>query len=123
MSLNIVRVGAAFTFLALFVPAIVHAADPTPQFPLKSKRMLYSDEEIARAKENVKKYPAAKAVQDKIIKSADVWLNWSDADIRFLLTDSSVPRAFAVSASGCPVCGAKIKEHGGDYAWIMDPKL
>src|SRR6185437_8410007 len=32
-----------------------------------------------------------------------------------------VPRAFAVSAIGCPVCGAKMRAEHGDYGWIMDP--
>src|SRR5437016_761295 len=88
-------------------------ADPTPKYPLKNKRMLYSDDEIARIKENVATHPGAKAVANAIIKGADAWVDWPDADLRFLLTDANVPRAFAASASGCPVCGNKIKEKNG----------
>jgi hypothetical protein len=100
-------------------PVVIHLR--TPKYPPKTKRTLHTDQEIALARQNIKKYPPAKALADAIFKTADEWLAWKDDDLRFLLTTPDVPRSFAVSASGCPVCGAKITEKGGDYAWIMDP--
>ena len=118
-------------FLLMIVLALdsARAAQPTTlptrqlKYPLKTARTLYTDEQIARARENIKKYPAARKVADAIIKDADQWSAWKDEDLTFLLTSPDVPRAFAVSATGCPVCGGKIRQKGnGDYNWIIDPK-
>ena len=109
---------------------IALAAEPTtapirqPKYPLKTERALHTDAEIARARDNIAKYPTAKNLADKVIKTADEWVAWKDDDLRFLLTSADVPRAFAVNAAGCPKCGGKIIEKsGGDYGWIIDPKL
>ena len=93
-----------------------------PKYPPKTARTLYTDEAIALARENMKKYPAAEAIAKNVIKAADEWAAWKDEDLAFALTTPDVPRAFAVSVSGCPVCGAKMKQTHGDYGWIMDPK-
>jgi hypothetical protein len=104
----------------------IHADDALivrkPKYPAKTQRMLLSDAEIQQARENVKKYPAAKKLADQIIKEADEWAAWDDDKLVGLLPDARTPRAFAVSASGCPICGKKLLEKGGDYAWIVDPK-
>jgi hypothetical protein len=91
------------------------------KYPPKTQRMLLSDQQIQQARENVKKYPAAKKLADEIIKKADEWAAWDDDKLVHLLPDARTPRAFAVSASGCPICGKKILQMGGDYAWIVDP--
>jgi hypothetical protein len=120
---------AAALIVAFLVLGTVRASAQTtvpvrqPKYPLKTARTLYSDAEIARARENVKKYPAAKAVADGVIRAADEWVDWKDEDLRFLLTSPDVPRAFAVSTAGCPKCGHKINEKGGDYAWLIDPRV
>lgn len=93
-----------------------------PQWLLKDRRTLFSDEEITRARDNIAKYPAAKAVAEAILKDAKPWLAMDDKDLAFLIASSNVPRAFDVSAIGCPVCGNKIIETFGLYAWIIDPK-
>src|SRR5437870_6868111 len=69
---------------------------PTRQlkYPPKTARTLYTDEQIARARDNIKKYPAAKKVADAIIKAADEWASRKDEDLTFLLTSPDVPRAF-----------------------------
>src|SRR4051812_42388879 len=92
-----------------------------PQYPLKTRRMIVSDEELKQARENIAKYPLAKELAATIIKSADEWAAWTDQDLIALITDSRVPRAFDVSAVGCPVCGTQITEKHGSYAWIIDP--
>ena len=91
--------------------------------PPKTARRLTSDAGIAQLRANIARFPAAKKLADEIIKEADYWLAWSDEDLERLITSADVPRAFAVSASGCPICGAKLKEKGGDYSWIIDPKI
>ena len=121
---------ATGVILGLFVCAVAGAAAATPttvpvrqiKYPLKTARTLHTSEQIATARANIAKYPAAKAIADAIIEDADEWVNWKDEDLRFLLTSPDVPRAFAVSASGCPLCGGKMKQSNGDYSWIIDPK-
>lgn len=94
-----------------------------PKYPPKTARSLHTDDDVARARKNIEKYPAARKVAEQIIKVADQWVAWKDEDLVFLLTHPDVPRAFAVSTAGCPECGHKINEVGGDYAWIIDPKV
>src|SRR5687768_5805680 len=109
--------------MVLLFAATTTAAPRELKYPPKTSRTLYSDAEIGRAHEHIKKYPGAAAVAERIIKAADEWTTWKDDDLRALLTDSSVPRAFAVSASGCPLCGDKMKASAGDYSWIINPKI
>jgi len=93
-----------------------------PQYPLKTERTLHTDAAIAQARENIKKYPRAKALLEEIQKAADYWVGWKDEDLVALITDSRVPRAFDVTSGGCPVCGNKAHEKFGTYPWIVDPK-
>lgn len=93
-----------------------------PKYPLKAARRIYSDAEIAQARANLAKYPAAKAVSEKIAKAAAPWLEFPDADLLSLLAPASVPRAFDLNSSkGCPKCGKAIYKFG-TYPWIIDPK-
>jgi len=94
----------------------------TPQFPLKSARMLLSDGDIALARENIARYATAKAIADTIIRRADAWLAWEDGDLRALAPTADVPRAFNVGTAGCPQCGQEIYAKGGTYPWIVDPR-
>jgi hypothetical protein len=94
-----------------------------PQFPLKDRRTLFSPAEIRQARENVAKYPAARAVADAIRKEADYWADWSDEALRDVVTPAEVPRSFECCTEGCPVHGQKIFEVTGTiYPWIIDPK-
>ena len=99
------------------LPAVVRK----PQWPLKDKRTLFRDDAIAQARANVEKYSSAKALADSLIKIADEWAAWDDAELCALIAPASVPRAFDVSAVGCPKCGNQIMEKFGLYAWIVDP--
>src|SRR5688500_20006963 len=71
----------------------------TPQWPLKDRRTLFTDEAIARARANVAKYPSAKAVADSWIKIADEWVTWDDSKLAGLIPSAVVPRDWGVSAS------------------------
>jgi hypothetical protein len=91
-----------------------------PQWPLKTARTLYSDEQIARARQLIRRRVDGQYVLTKVLKQARAWLKWSDEDLRGLLPDSRVPRAFEVSAEGCPVHGKAIYRYG-TYPWKVDP--
>ncbi|MBS0663773.1 MAG: heparinase II/III family protein [Verrucomicrobia bacterium] len=95
----------------------------TPQWPLKDARTLFTDEEIRTARENVAKYPAAKQVAADLLKEADYWAAWSDADLRDFVATAEVPRDAEVSPAGCPIHGKRIFEETGKfYPWIIDPR-
>jgi hypothetical protein len=94
----------------------------TPKFPLKTQRMIYSEKDVKIARENIEKHPEAKAVRDNIVAAADKWIEWSDEDLRKLLTSARVPRAFDLNVHGCPVHGAEVFNKGGAYPWKLDPK-
>ncbi|HZZ44927.1 MAG TPA: heparinase II/III family protein [Tepidisphaeraceae bacterium] len=118
--------------LLSFIVLLLSIATPTtraqdtptrePQYPLKTQRMIYTDAEIATARQNVAKYKSAKKVSDELLHTADRWADMSDDQLRSLLTSSKVPRAFDVSTAGCPHCGHAIFEKAGQYGWIIDPE-
>src|SRR5688500_15833475 len=94
-----------------------------PQWPLKDRRTLFTDEAIAQARSNVEKYASAKAVADSWIKIADEWVVWEDAALADLIPSASVPRDWGVSASSrCPECGKAIGDPNNKPGWIVDPK-
>ncbi len=94
-----------------------------PQFPPKDSRTLFSEVEITTARDNVVRYPAARAVADKIIKEANYWADWTDEALRAVVPSAEVPRSFECCPEGCPVHGKKIFEVTGSfYPWIVDPK-
>ena len=116
----VVRAACALLLVGLAARADETATGRTPQFALKTQRQLLTDAQIARARKNVAAYPAAKGLADGIVKAADAWLEWSDADLRDLIPSADVPRAFNVGTAGCPKCGKAIYEKGGTYPWILD---
>ncbi len=85
----------------LQIPPFQEKAERTPQYPLKSKRMIYTDDDLATARLNIERYPKAKQVKEGIVKAAGQWLSWSDEDLRGLLPGARVPRAFDLNAKGC----------------------
>jgi oligo-alginate lyase len=106
----------------LFIPPFKQMPERFPKYPLKTRRMIYTDSDIILARQNLIKYPEARKVRDTIIKSAGKWLEWSDADLRDLLTDARVPRAFDLNPKGSPVHGDAVFKKGGFYPWIVDPR-
>jgi len=93
-----------------------------PQFPLKTRRVIYTDQAIRQARDNIAKYASAKELADRVIAAADAWLEWEDHPLRALIPDARVPRAFNVGTAGCPKCGKKIYERAGTYPWRLDLK-
>src|SRR5687767_5051786 len=103
---------------ATTVPSIVRQ----PLWPLKDKRTLFSEEAIARAPQNVAKYPSAKAVIDGWIRIADEWVTWDDAKLAGLIPSAAVPRDWGVSASSkCPACGVTLTDANNKPGWKVDP--
>ena len=94
-----------------------------PEFPLKDARTLFSAAEIAQARVNVARYPAAQAVAAALRKEADYWVDWPDEALRDVVPGAEVPRAFDLASGGCPVHGKAIfSATGSTYPWIVDPK-
>jgi len=107
---------------ALCVASPDAATAREPQFPLKTDRVIYTDEQIHQARDNIAKYAKAKELADGAVAAADAWLEWPDAKLRALIPTADVPRAFNVGTAGCPKCGKKIYEKGGTYPWKLDLK-
>ncbi|HVP11645.1 MAG TPA: hypothetical protein VMV94_10710, partial [Phycisphaerae bacterium] len=77
----------------------------TPQWPLKASRVLYNDAQIAAARQLCDTDSGAMAIKNRIVQQAAYWMAIPDEELFLRLPDSSVPRAFDVSESGCPVHG------------------
>ena len=105
----------------IVIPPFKHVPDRAPQYPLKNKSMIYTDADIALARQKIAKYPQAKEVEDAILEKANPWLKWSDSDLRDLMTSPAVPRDAGINADGCPIHGSAVFEKGGFYPWILDP--
>ena len=88
--------------------------------PTKKSRSLTSDAEIRRIRENIAKYPKAKAITDKIVKAADEWVARPDRYVWEMIPPSDIPRAFNSSFDGCPIHGREAFKFG-NYFWKMDP--
>ena len=119
------RFGQVILFTVAAAVHVVRAeaeAPREPQFPLKTSRVIYTDEAIRQARDNIAKYASAKELADRVITAADAWLGWEDPALRALIPDARVPRAFNVGTAGCPKCGKKIYEQGGTYPWKLDLK-
>lgn len=104
------------------IPPFKPVPDRTLQNPLKTQKMIFTDAAVKLARENIARYPQAKALEENILKAADPWLQWSDEDLRDLLPSAQVPRAFDLNVHGCPVHGDAIFNKGGAYPWILDPR-
>lgn len=117
------------TFHCRFLPAAVCllvilglqlAAHADSSSTTKQARSLTTDAEVAQIRRNIKEYPKAKGIAEKIIKAADEWVARSDQYIWDFIPTPEVPRAFNSSFEGCPVHGMEYFKHG-NYSWIMDP--
>ncbi len=106
----------------LVIPPFEKKPVRRPAGPLKSKRMIFSEREVATARRNTARFPAAAQVRDSIVKSAAQWTGWTDERLYDLLTDARVPRAFDLNPKGCPVHGEEVYKKGGRYPWILDPE-
>lgn len=106
----------------LVIPPFRQAPERKAQFPLKTERMIFTDSLVLLAHENIRQYPAARLMKEKIVQAADVMAALTDDELAVLMTDARVPRAFELSAKGCPVHGDSVFNVGGRSAWTVDLK-
>lgn len=90
-----------------------------PQWPLKTKRSLLTDEQIARIRQRCVQEKRAAEFKQTILTQAAYWAALPDEQLRALIPDSRVPRATEVSAKGCPVHGTAIYRFG-TYPWKLN---
>ena len=88
------------------------------RWPLKTDRMLLSDDQIAMARERIETDDEARAIRDRIVAACHDWLSVPDEDLSWRIPDASVPRAFNISAKGSPTIGTKVYKRG-TYPWII----
>ena len=80
--------------------------------------MLYTSEEIARARRNVKRYEWVQAELDEVLEICRPCVERSDEEIWKLSPGQSIPRgAHANPDLGCPSCGREVYERFGNYPW------
>ena len=104
----------------LYVSSFHQVPEMTPQFPLKTAAMIYSDSLVALALENIRRFPTACSIKDDILKAANRMLTFTDDELEVLMADARVPRGFDLCAKGCPVHGDSVFKVGGFYPRIID---
>ncbi|MDM8008152.1 MAG: heparinase II/III family protein [Phycisphaerae bacterium] len=105
------------------IPVTVTAAPSglrQPQWPLKTSRSLYTDEQIAELRRLASSNPTAMTIRNSSVILADPWTRLSNEQLRDLLPDSRVCRDWDVSAKGCPVHGTAVYQYG-TYPWKLHP--
>ncbi len=76
-------------------------------------------QDIARARENIKRFGWAKQIADAVLREADVWLHKDDKWLRQAIPPAG--SAFAVGISGCPICGGNWGPWARDGASFDNP--
>lgn len=97
----------ALAVLALAETAVT-ASDPTA-FPAEGAprhpTVYLTPEDVARARDNVRRHDWAKKAADEIVAQADTWL--SRPDDWYSQNTPKEGACFAYGFTGCPICGAK----------------
>ncbi len=75
--------------------------------------------DIARARENVRRFGWAKQIADAVLREAEVWLQKDDEWLRRAVPPPG--SAFAVGISGCPICGGNWGPWARDGASFDNP--
>ena len=83
-----------------------------PQWPLKTSRVLMTDEEVARVRERCRRDKAAADYRDYIVRRGSDWAAMSAEELRSLLPDSRGARGVGVLAQGRPRDGTAIYPPG-----------
>ncbi|HID06542.1 MAG TPA: hypothetical protein EYP10_05275, partial [Armatimonadetes bacterium] len=89
-----------------------------PQWRLKTKRTLHTDDEIALARKRCRETEGGQRLLQRILRAVERWMKKSDEEIMWLIPNANVPRAFNVSVRGCPIHGKAIYRHG-TYPWRL----
>jgi len=91
----------------------------TPQWPLKTSRVLLSDAQISQARVLCQTDLGGVALRQAAVAAAAYWVAMSDQQLHDLLPDARVPRDIDVSIAGCPRHGTTVYQYGA-YPWILD---
>ena len=98
----------------------------------KKGRTLYTDEMIANARENIKKYSWAREQRDKAVQNADKFVALGAEYIWNMISGNGLPRAYNVALEishpvrdpyefYCRYCNTDLLEAGyGNYPWVVD---
>ncbi|MBQ2741528.1 MAG: S-layer homology domain-containing protein [Oscillospiraceae bacterium] len=92
----------------------------------KVSRTYYTDEMVAAARENVKKYDWAKSLRDTAVKNAEKYLDKMEY-LYHMIPGEGIPRSTQVGLKGdsyyqyCRYCGVNIGKINTAYAWLSDP--
>ena len=85
--------------------------------PLKQQGAFYPSHLIAKARENIRQYDWARAIQKPIVAAAEPWMKLSDDELWELMFGNTIKRSWMVWSNGhCPAC----KEAVPMYNWKMD---
>ncbi|MBE6550534.1 MAG: alginate lyase family protein [Ruminococcaceae bacterium] len=103
---------------ALVLPTVtVFGAD---EEPLKKRATVFTEEKIANARENIKKYAWASAELNNYLTIANQYVGKYDF-IWYSLASQDLPRSYGVNQKyGCLNCGKKIDAYG-NYPYKYDP--
>ncbi len=92
----------------------------------KVSRTYYTDEMVAAAQENVKKYAWAKTLRDTAVKNAEKYLGRMDF-LYHMIPGEGIPRSSQVGLKGdtyyqyCRYCGVDIGKINTSYPWVSNP--
>ena len=114
-----VSCGVVLLAITLAVPRSASGAPRNPQWPLKTSPTIYDAEQISRLRKLTSYTSVGRSRRKSCTNHAAYWINIPDEQLRALLPDSRVPRAFNVSTEGCPVHGKAIYQYGA-YPWKLD---
>ncbi len=84
----------------------------------KTKRTLFTPEQVKNARENIEKYDWAKAIRDTVVKGAQGHVERPYEVLARYIPDPRIPRAGYVHETGCPNCGLEVRKYGF-YPWII----
>ena len=92
----------------------------------KAGRTYYTDERVAIAQENIKKYEWAKKEKDSAVNAADRYVELGMEGLWNLLIGEGIPRSIRINRRGdtgtsyiCRYCGEKVAASG--YPWVISP--
>lgn len=93
----------------------------------KIRRSFYTDEKVATARENIKKYSWAESEMKSAVSSAEKYLG-REGDLWNMVPTNELPRCFQIGLEGdpngyyCPYCNTNLQaKYKGYYPWIINP--
>lgn len=105
------KILGALAVIAILSAGLIAAVDPgTPQTALAIEgakvhpTVFVTPADIARARENVRRFGWAKPIADAVLREADLWLAKDEVWLRSVVPAPGASFAYGIVA--CPICGA-----------------